>query len=303
MPFRRLDLLSPVTNLAHNLFDTNLSTPPSLKLTKKKLSLDNCMESSPSPRVSSSASPLKAITNKIMGKLGSRGITKHRTAPHDLEANKENIPVPMFEDSPCKVEQDPKEFKLKMSSWRDRMGPSSRIVQSPEKEKIIPIQAGNTVSQKRPLFNVVDDENSKDSGYSSQPIEDNRHRKKSRCDPETSMEDIYADVSPSKEGLTVLQRSPSSKPTSKASSDGFGCVSYLDSFPEEDEDCPSPQNKITSADGLIQNSLITRPRSNLFSSPGTKKLRKSVSMIEHSSPRSRYSSSFKEPPTVGRKKR
>jgi len=184
-PVRRLDLLSPVTNLAHNLFDTNLSTPPSLKLTKKRLSLDNC-ESSPSPRVSSSASPLKAITNKFLGKSGSRGITKHRTAPHDLEANKENIPVPMFEDSPCKVEPDPKEyklkmskeFKLKMSSWRDRMGPSSRIVQSPEKEKIIPIQAGNTVSQKRPLFNVVDDENSKDSGYSSQPIEDNRHRKK-----------------------------------------------------------------------------------------------------------------------------
>ena len=183
------------------------------------------------------------------------------------------------------------------------MGPSSRIVQSPEKEKIIPIQAGNTVSQKRPLFNVVDDENSKDSGYSSQPIEDNRHRKKSRCDPETSMEDIYADVSPCKEGLTVLQRSPSRKQTSKASSDGFGCVSYLDSFPEEDEDCPSPTNKITSADGLIQNSLITRPRSHLYSSPGTKKLRKSVSMIEHSSPRSRYSCSFKEPPTIGRKKR
>merc|ERR1719225_2066394 len=105
----------------------NLSTPPSLKFTKK-LSLDNCMESSPSPGVSSSASPMKCIGNKMMGRSGSRGITKHRTAPHDLEANKENIPVPMFEDSPCKVEQDPKEFKLKMSkefklkmsSWRDR---------------------------------------------------------------------------------------------------------------------------------------------------------------------------------------
>jgi len=307
--YRKTDM-SPVTNLAHNLFDTNLSTPPSLKLTKKKLSMDLFMESSPSPGVSTdSPSPLTSITNKIKGRLGGRVITRHRTAPDDLEANKENIPVPMFADSPCKVEQDPCNFNFLKSSW-NLMGDSSRVIQSPAKEKTIHVQAGNIVSQKRPLFNVLEDENSKDSGYSSQPIEDNRHRKKSRCDPETSMEDIYADVSPSKEGLTVLQRSPCSKPTSKASSDGFGCVAYLDSFPEEDEESPSPRKKITSADDLIQNSLIKRSPSKLFTSPsGMRKLKKSVSMIDHSSPCSRYSNSFKEPPevsgipTFGRKKR
>jgi len=325
--YRKTDM-SPVTDLAFNLCDTSLSSPNTPQMIiKKKLTMD--YESSPSPSSShcssDSGTPLTSITNRPKGRLmgSGRSITRCPTEPLDLEANKENIPMTKLM-SPCKTADSP-------STLKDRKS-FNRMIHSPEKEKINTFQSNKTISQKRPLFTVLEDENSKDSGYSSQPLEEDRHRKKSRCDMENSLEDILADCSPSKEGLAVLQRSPCSKQTSKASSDGFD-VESLDSLPEmpeeEDEEDSSYTNSFSAllqkeilSSSTSSNSFLTR--TSCISSPspsGPRSIRRALSMIakptcleEERSPLSRneFKAGFKRPeapcvstniPTFGRKKR
>ncbi len=313
--------MSPVTDLAFNLCDTSLSSPNTPQMIiKKKLTMDD--ESSPSPSTShcssDSGTPLTTITNKPKGRFGARSITRCPTEPNDLEANKENIPLTQLISSPCKMADSPSNLKDRKSF--------NRMIQSPEKEKT------KTLSQKRPLFTVLEDENSKDSGYSSQPLEEDRHRKKSRCDAENSLEDILADCSPSKEGLTVLQRSPCSKQTSKASSDGFD-VESLDSLAEmpeeEDEEDSSYTNSFSAllkkeilSSSTEKNSLVRRSSCNSSPSPsGQRSIRRALSMIDKPSSledersplsRNEFKAGFKRPeapcvstniPTFGRKKR
>lgn len=318
--YRKTDM-SPVTDLAFNLCDTSLSSPNTPQMIiKKKLTMDD--ESSPSPSTShcssDSGTPLTTITNKPKGRFGARSITRCPTEPNDLEANKENIPLTQLISSPCKMADSPSNLKDRKSF--------NRMIQSPEKEKT------KTLSQKRPLFTVLEDENSKDSGYSSQPLEEDRHRKKSRCDAENSLEDILADCSPSKEGLTVLQRSPCSKQTSKASSDGFD-VESLDSLAEmpeeEDEEDSSYTNSFSAllkkeilSSSTEKNSLVRRSSCNSSPSPsGQRSIRRALSMIDKPSSledersplsRNEFKAGFKRPeapcvstniPTFGRKKR
>ena len=313
--------MSPVTDLAFNLCDTSLSSPNTPQMIiKKKLTMDD--ESSPSPSTShcssDSGTPLTTITNKPKGRFGARSITRCPTEPNDLEANKENISLTQLISSPCKMADSPSNLKDRKSF--------NRMIQSPEKEKT------KTLSQKRPLFTVLEDENSKDSGYSSQPLEEDRHRKKSRCDAENSLEDILADCSPSKEGLTVLQRSPCSKQTSKASSDGFD-VESLDSLAEmpeeEDEEDSSYTNSFSAllkkeilSSSTEKNSLVRRSSCNSSPSPsGQRSIRRALSMIDKPSSledersplsRNEFKAGFKRPeapcvstniPTFGRKKR
>jgi len=323
--YRKTDM-SPVTDLAFNLCDTSLSSPNSPQIfIKKKLTMD--YESSPSPSSShcssDSGTPLASITNKPKGRPGARSITRCPTAPMDLEANKENIPHTKLMSSPCKTADSP-------STLKDRKS-FGRLVHSPEKEKAKSFQSSKTTSQKRPLFIVMEDENSKDSGYSSQPLEEDRHRKKSRCDAESSMEDILAGCSPSKEGLALLQRSPCSKQTSKTSSDGFD-VDSLDSLseiPEEDDEESS--SNVNSFSALLENKILSSSttdnsltrRSSCDSSPspsGQRSIRRALSMIDKPSclderspiSRNELKAGFKRPeepcvsanlPTFGRKKR
>ena len=85
------------------------------------------------------------------------------------------------------------------------------IIQSPNSVKAqpsgFPNAATKSISQKRPLFKILDneDDNSRDSGYASQPTEEVRVRKKSRCEP-SSMTDIYANCSPSKDEVRMKTR-------------------------------------------------------------------------------------------------
>lgn len=294
LPGKKSTDLSPMTDLAFNLCDTSLSSGTPNLIIKKKLTMD--YESSPSPssshdHSSDSGTPLAAITNKPKGRPGARSIVRCATAPTDFkESNKENIPLMSFKTgsplkSPSKCVDSPLALK-------DRM----KIIQSPDKTKSF--QVAKPFSQKRPLFKVLeDDESSRDSGYSSQPLEEVRLRKKSRCESQSqtevqspSMEDILADCSPSKEGFSFLSRSPSSK-SSKANSDGFELDS-LGTLPEmpEEENEESPSLTFAS---LLEKRILSSPRDNFSrkttsntSSPVRNKFsfRRALSMVDQPSP-------------------
>merc|ERR1712045_435000 len=89
---------------------------------------------------------------------------------------------------------------------------------------------------KRNMFAMYEDENTRDSGYSSQPLPTVQARKKSRLEDNTeSMEKILANCSPSKEdGFAPLSVSPNSK-SSKSSCDGFDLETLPEMSDEEEE--------------------------------------------------------------------
>ena len=291
-----------MTDLAINLCDTSLgsgSTP--LPDIKKRLAMD--YDSSPSPhssldRSSDSSTPLSSIGNKPKGR---KTFMRSLTAPLDLgESNKENIPH-------CR--QSPSKSPLKPlldspSSLKERKTSSAtfqKILQSPEslgsnKTSSI-VRSG---SMKRPnMFALYEDEDSKDSGYSSQPLADARAKKKSRTEVDPDyMKKVLANCSPSKEdGFAPLSTSPNSKST-KSSSDGFD----LETLPEmsDEEESGGKYSSLFSATILIsrdQNKLAkpfqsySRP-----SSPVKNPLRRAQSCLNADSPISREAFKRPEPP-------
>jgi len=257
---------SPMTDLAFDLKDTCLSSGKSPDI-KKKLTMD--YDSSPSP-CSSTAShpslddstPLSTITNKPKVRSG-RSLTKCYTEPSPIfsDSNKENVPLPFVNtNSPLKNSSPYKPYDSPLQGLRERRAVSYYpIIQSPNSVKAqpcgFPNAATKSISQKRPLFKILDneDDNSRDSGYASQPTEEVRVRKKSRCEP-SSMTDIYANCSPSKDeedGVTPICQSPSNK---SSKSDGFDVACLFDIPEEEKED--SPSNKFSD---LMNSQLLMRP--------------------------------------------
>ena len=109
------------------------------------------------------------------------------TAPFDLgESNKENIPHSRH--SPCKSPlKQLMDSPLTLKERKQSTTTFQKILQSPESlssNKTASI--GRTGSMKRNMFAMYEDEDSKDSGYNSQPMVDVRAKKKSRTeeDPE-----------------------------------------------------------------------------------------------------------------------
>jgi len=252
-------------------------------------------------------------------------IRSFTTPSHEFaESNKENIPITSKYalspgKSPCKPIDSPLALKDRKTVFR-------KVVQSPEASSKLPVMNNKSLSQKRPLFQVMqEDENSRDSGYSSQPLVEERNRKKSRQDAESpSMADILANCSPSKEdGFAPLSTSPSSK-SSRSISDGFDLDS-LETLPEmpEDEEDTEP----SSFSSLLEKKILAPRNDNFFlqrassntSSPvkGKFAIRRAMSMVENSSPSCLTSESpisskdFKKPElphhagncVMGRKKR
>jgi len=298
-PSRLLPATSPMTDLAINLCDTSLNsglTP--LPEIKKKLTMD--YDSSPSPhssldRSSDSSTPLSSITNKLKR---SRPIMRSFTAPFDLgESNKENIPVsrPSPSKSPLKLADSPITLKDRKSST------FQKIVQSPEFSTNKTTNIVRTGSMKRNMFALYEDEDSsRDSGYSSQPLMDVRARKKSRKEDDESMENILANCSPSKEdGLAPLSSSPNSKST-KSSSDGFDLETLPEmSDEEEEEESARNYSSLFSKKILMprQESSLVKPFLSLSNSQNPLPLRRSMSCLNTDSPVSRESFKRPEPPS------
>lgn len=294
-----------MTDLAINLCDTSLGsglTP--LPDIKKRLAMD--YDSSPSPhssldRSSDSSTPLSSITNTNKPK-SRKPFMRSLTAPLDLgESNKENIPH--CRTSPGKIPL--KQLLDSPSTLKDRKSTTSfqKILQSPEplgSSKTSSI--GRTGSMKRNMFAMHEDEDSKDSGYSSQPMTDARARKKSRIEDPDSMKEILANCSPSKEdGFAPLSTSPSSKST-KSSSDGFD-LETLPEMSDEEEAASGGGNKYSS---LFSNTiLMSRDQNKLAkpfqsysrpSSPPKNPLRRAQSCLNADSPISREAFKRPEPP-------
>ena len=337
--FRKSDR-SPVTDLAFNLCDTNLSSPntPQMKIKKINYESDSpspplvkknlwTTDSPPSPRSCppDSGTPLTSITNKTKGKFGGRSLTRCATEPSDLEANKENIPLTKLRRRYPNEDVDSSPSKLGL---KERLG-HSPMIQSPGKDQPNAFHSIKPFSQKRPIFAVLEDENSMDSGFSSQsqPFEELRQRKKSRCEENaaTPMDDILTQISPSKEGCVALQMSPCSKQASETSSkdDGFDVFFFantqssesmdsLPEIPEEEEDPPSSPTKAKngfqkpSTKSLLtlqdNNKSFLNRRSSSNSAPsGQRSLKRSQSMIDRAfvenSPlaRNEYNNRFKRP--------
>jgi len=275
---------SPMTDLALDFKDACLSSGKSPEI-KKKLTMD--YDSSPSPcssTASSDSTPLSTITNKPKIRSG-RSLTKCWTEPSPIfsDSNKENVPLPFVNtNSPMKSSSPFKPYDSPLQGLRERKGAAYQtIIQSPTSVKAQVSGLSNltakSLAQKRPLFKILDneDDNSRDSGYASQPTEEVRVRKKSRCEP-SSMSDIYANCSPSKDeedGVSPICQSPSNK---SSKSDGFDVACLFDIPEEEKED--SPSNKFSD---LMNNQLLMRPN-----------IQRSFSM-DDSSPISRNSSQLK----------
>lgn len=306
-PSRLLPATSPMTDLAINLCDTSLNsgfTP--LPDIKKKLAMD--YDSSPSPhssldRSSDSGTPLSSITNKLKR---SRPIMKSFTAPFDLgESNKENIPHsrPSPTKSPLKMLDPFSPSKLK----ERKSNTFQKILQSPESLSSITKSSsiGRSGSMKRNMFAMYeDDENSRDSGYSSQPLIDIRARKKPRKDDDDSMDKILANCSPSKEdGFAPLSASPNNKST-KSSSDGFDLETLPEMSDEEEEESGGKYSSLFSKKILIprQENKLVRPFQSYScsSSPSQNPLplRRTMSCLNSDSPISRESFKRPEPPTI-----
>lgn len=284
-------VMSPMTDLAVNLCDTSLGsglTP--IQDSKRRLSMDS--DTTPSPHLagplerslSDSTTPLSSITNKPKRLLlGSSRLTalKSLSAPRDLgNCNKENIPVGQHailspnKRSPFKLADSPLGLKPRKSPLGTKQffsSPSKAVKVSPGKTAPL----GRSLSVKRPMFTVLEDEdcNSRDSGYLSQPVEDERlARKKSRQETQDSMEDILSNCSPGKEeGVTPLADSPKDKSPAKTGnsslySDGFDLDS-LSTISEEEDDTDSPKmgfNSLFSAPIILpqhlkDNSAFTAP--------------------------------------------
>ena len=298
-----------MTDLAINLCDTSLNsglTP--LPDIKKKLAMD--YDSSPSPhssldRSSDSSTPLSSITNKVKR---SRPIMRSFTAPLDLgESNKENIPQVRHSPSksPLKLMDSPLTLKERKPSI------FQKVLQSPEsKNKIPSLQSpeyknknkisslGRTGSMKRNMFSLYeDDENSRDSGYSSQPLAEVQARKKSRKDDE-SMDKILANCSPSKEdGFAPLSASPSK--STKSSSDGFDLETLPEMSDEEEEESDGKYSSLFSKKILMpfNENKLAKPFQSYSSAQNPLPLRRTMSCLNSDSPVSRESFKRPDPPT------
>lgn len=251
-------VMSPMTDLAFNLHDTSLSsglTP--VQDSKKKLSMDS--DSTPSPHTSGSFNdsntPLSSITNKPKRVIACGRLTalKSISTSRDLgENNKENIPLiqhnilPPCNRSPLKLADSPLGLKPRKSplSFKHSISPNKAIKTSPN--KTVPRRS---LSVKRPMFTVLeDDESSRDSGFLSQPMNDENASKKPRQDLPCSMDDILSDCSPGKEGVTPLADSPKDNKSMdfvSTTSDGFD-LDTLSSISEEETDTDSPCKEFSS---------------------------------------------------------
>jgi len=250
---------SPMTDLAGHLGDTSLSsglTP--VQDSKRRLSMDS--DSSPSPSligsVSDSTTPLSSITNKPKRLfLSSSKISSLKSiTTRDMgENNKENIPFNQYsmlspsKKSPCKPYDSPLGLKPRKSplSLKQNFASPAKSNGSPGKSFTL----GRSLPVKRPMFVVHEEEDncSRDSGYLSQPIEDERVvRKKSRHEEVASMDDILSNCSPEQEGVAPLVTSPKGKSPAKSSlySDGFDLDSL--STISEDDDTDSSSNGFNS---------------------------------------------------------
>ena len=293
-----------MTDLAINLCDTSLGsgmTP--LPDIKKKLAMD--YDSSPSPhssldRSSDSSTPLSSITNKPKR---SKPLMRSFTAPFDLgESNKENIPHSRH--SPCKSPlKQLMDSPLTLKERKTSTTTFQKILQSPESLSSNKTSSiGRTGSMKRNMFAMYEDEDSKDSGYNSQPLADDRARKKSRKEDDPySMEKILANCSPSKEdGIAPLSTSPSSKST-KSSSDGFDLETLPEMSDEEEGECK--YSALFSKTILISRNenKLAKPFQS-YSRPSSPSripvpLRRAQSCLNTDSPISRESFKMPEPPT------
>lgn len=263
-------VMSPMTDLAVNLCDTSLGsglTP--VQDSKRRLSMDS--DSTPSPHLagplerslSDSNTPLSSFACKPKQRLllssGRLTALKSLSSPKDLTnirdtSNKENIPLGHHvilspnKRSPYKFADSPLGLKPRKSPLDSKQffpSPNKGVKVSPG--KIAPL--GRSLSVKRPMFTVLEDDdcNSRDSGYLSQPVEDERMaRKKSRQELPSSMEDILSNCSPGKEeGVTPLVDSPKDKSPTKAAnisqySDGFDLESLSTISEEDDNESSKP---------------------------------------------------------------
>jgi len=330
-------LTSPMTDLALNLCDTTLRsglTPTAITL-PRRLSMD-LMDSADSPKLrhgalerslSDSGTPLSSITNKpkrtILSDPNRLTALKSINVLGDV-SNKENIPVgkQSILVSPSKRSPfKPVDSPLGLKSRKSPSG-GGCLVFSPGKRS--PGKGcARSAAVKRPMFTVLEeDEESRDSGYSSQssqPGGQNRVKKKLRRDGSptpSSIEAIYSNCSPNKvqeEGLVPLVQSPTVKHHSSASSscstlmsDGFG-LDALSSISEE-EDTESPRLNLTS---LLSNRMVPSNKVGIEKLGSSNQaflarqpFRRSQSLFnpavspadaDSDSPISRYSAGFKRP--------
>jgi len=294
--FSEIGVMSPMTDLAVNLCDTSLGsglTP--IQDSKRRLSMDS--DSTPSPHMcpldrslSDSTTPLSSITNKPNSKrllLSSGRLTtlKSMSVVRDMgQSNKENIPFGQHsilspsKRSPCKLADSPLGLKPRKSPLGIKQffcSPSKVAIVSPG--KVAPL--GRSLSVKRPMFTVLEDDdcNSRDSGYQSQPLENEKlARKKSRQEMPSSMADILSNCSPGKEeGVTPLADSPKEKSPSKtisssqtSLSDGFS-LSTISEEAISDTDSPKMgfnslfSNPMILPQHLKDNSAFTAPTQSL----------------------------------------
>jgi len=272
-------VMSPMTDLAVNLCDTSLGsglTP--IQDSKRRLSMDS--DSTPSPHMcplerslSDSTTPLSSITNKpnskrILLSTGRLTALKSMSVARDMgQSNKENIPIGQHalispsKRSPFKLADSPlglKPRKSPLSGKQSYYSPSKVSLVSPV--KVAPL--GRSLSVKRPMFTVLEDDDcsSRDSGYQSQPLDNEKlARKKSRQEMPISMADILSNCSPGKEeGVTPLADSPKEKSPSKTSSqtsfsDGFDLDSLSTISEEVLSDTDSPKMGFNS---LFSNPMI-----------------------------------------------
>jgi len=263
-------VMSPMTDLAGHLCDTSLGsglTP--IQDSKRRLSMDS--DSTPSPHLagplerslSDSNTPLSSITNKPKQRLllGSGRLTALKSLSNPTiknSSNKENIPLAQHsllspnKKSPYILADSPLGLKPRKSPLGSKQffpSPCKGVKASPGKTAPL----GRSLSVKRPMFTVLEDDdcNSRDSGYMSQPLEDERTaRKKSRQELPSTMEDILSNCSPGKEeGVVPLADSPKDKSPAKPDncslhSDGFDLDS-LSTISEEGE-TESPKMGFTS---------------------------------------------------------
>lgn len=309
---------SPMTGLALNLSDTSLGTPSPIQDSKRRLSMDDSSSSSSSPcstisdkSSEKSGTPLTSISNRSTVKR-SYGSSSQSRLTHlknitnrDFSAeNKENFPV--FSPTKCR---SPSKFygssplKTKQGSIAGSPVRASQKVHinvlSPLKE--VALLNKKTTALKRPIFNILDDEDSssRDSGYNSQPLEglaeldedSNPSKKRSR----THLDEILENCSPGKEeeGIAPLVESPKevNSPvkveSSRKFSDGFDIPSILEESSGSETDSPKISlnslftNKIILPKHLNSNPAFLSPED---SSPLTdKSLNSSSSFIQKKS--------------------
>jgi len=257
--------ISPMSDLANNLSSSSLSPSPWLMKGKPKklaFALESSPEDNPDSPISYSAAKTSVMDSSIDSNaspapMGPLLKMDSKTPPFskDLLSSKDSTPLSSITNNPTrtKLQFGKKSARIPSSNTLlkpiELLDPDNKENQNPystfEHQLTKEGSKKRLKSSKRSLIDLMpEDEASRDSGIGSQPsILSKRHRSQDSQDSGStnsqsstmSMEELYQNLTPDQEGVSLLPESPEAKASIEEAEEGFN-VNLLGTVQEEGEE-------------------------------------------------------------------